>query len=75
MDGYEFIQEFRAGTGSSPSPVVAMSAFVSEADRQRTREAGFTAHLAKPFDESALVAAVNATLGRANSVAPSAAAV
>jgi CheY-like chemotaxis protein len=35
---------------------------VSEADHRRTQEAGFEGHLNKPFDHSALVSAVRATL-------------
>jgi CheY-like chemotaxis protein len=44
--------------------VVAVSAFASAADRARTREAGFAAHIAKPFDETDLIAAVGAALGQ-----------
>ena len=62
MDGYEFIHALLHGPGAVHPPVVAMSGFVSDADRERTREAGFQAHLAKPFDEATLVAAVNSVL-------------
>jgi len=64
MDGYEFIHELLNGSETVHPPVVAMSGFVSEADRQRTREAGFKAHLAKPFDEATLVRAVNSVLSQ-----------
>ena len=60
MDGFEFIHELHRGP-SSP-PVVAMSALASDTDRQRTRDAGFECHIAKPFDEATIVAAVAATV-------------
>lgn len=61
MDGFEFIRELHR---SSPRPpVVAVSAFVADADRRRTREAGFVAHIGKPFDEATIVQAVEAVIG------------
>lgn len=62
MDGFEFIRELRR-TPSYP-PVVAMSALAGKADRQHTREAGFEGHITKPFDDAALVAALDAALAR-----------
>ncbi|HEX6267355.1 MAG TPA: response regulator, partial [Burkholderiales bacterium] len=61
MDGYEFIRELQRGPVRPP--VVAISGLASDADRQRTREAGFEAHIKKPFDRAAVVAAVDAALG------------
>ena len=63
MDGFEFIRELHHRPSAAP-PVVAVSAFASAADRARTREAGFAAHIAKPFDETDLIAAVGAALGQ-----------
>jgi signal transduction histidine kinase/ActR/RegA family two-component response regulator len=62
LDGFGFIQELQREASSAHPPVVAVSALASDADRQRTRDAGFRAHLKKPFDEAALVAAVGAAL-------------
>ena len=62
MDGYEFIDELSRTTSIRHPPVLAMSALASVADRRRTEAAGFRAHLAKPFDEAAVVAAVHAAL-------------
>jgi CheY-like chemotaxis protein len=58
MDGFEFISELHHAPAPVQPPVVAMSGFVSEADRRRTREAGFEGHIAKPCDAEAIVAAV-----------------
>jgi len=63
MDGFEFMRELRCRKSPGRPPVVAVSALASAADRQRTREAGFAAHLAKPYDVAAVVAAVGAALG------------
>ena len=39
-------------------PAIAISGSVYQEDVARTLEGGFVAHLAKPFDEESLVAAV-----------------
>lgn len=63
MDGYEFIRELQRTDAPAHSRVVAMSSFAAEADRQRTRDAGFAAHLKKPFDEADLAEAIGTALG------------
>ncbi len=60
MDGYEFVRELRRTVARSRPPVVAVTALASDADRQCTREAGFAAHISKPFDQAALLATVDA---------------
>lgn len=60
MDGFEFVRELHRGPASPP--VVAISGLASDADRERTREAGFDAHIKKPFDEASIAAAVAAAL-------------
>ncbi|HYN12691.1 MAG TPA: hybrid sensor histidine kinase/response regulator [Burkholderiales bacterium] len=62
MDGYEFMRELQRGASPVHPPVLAMSGFASEADYTRTREAGFTAHIRKPYDAAGIVAAVGAAL-------------
>jgi len=64
MDGFEFVRELHRATSTMHLhvPVVAVTALASDADHQRTREAGFEGHINKPFDEAAIVAAVNAAL-------------
>lgn len=58
MDGYELIRELQRTDSPARSRVVAMSSFAGEADRQRTQDAGFVAHLKKPFGDADLVAVI-----------------
>ena len=64
MDGFEFVRQLNRATSPAHPPVVAVTALTSEADHQRTREAGFDGHINKPYDEVAIVAAVFAALQR-----------
>jgi signal transduction histidine kinase len=47
----------------APVPAIAMSGSVYKDDIARCLEAGFTAHLAKPFDEGGLLAVIDEVLG------------
>jgi signal transduction histidine kinase/ActR/RegA family two-component response regulator len=64
MDGYEFMRELHRGCSPVPPPVVALSGLDGDADRRRTEEAGFEAHVKKPFDEATVIAAACAALER-----------
>lgn len=51
MDGMEavsLIRQYEKKKGSDPTPVIALTAYGSEADRTRTLNAGFDDHLVKP---------------------------
>lgn len=63
MDGYEFIRELQRTDSPAHSHVVAMSSFAAEADRQRAHDAGFAAHIKKPFGDADLVAVIGTVLG------------
>ncbi len=64
MDGFELLRKIRAlGSESGGSvPVIAMTAFVTPADRARLLDAGFQAFLPKPFTPDKLVEAILAVL-------------
>jgi signal transduction histidine kinase/CheY-like chemotaxis protein len=62
LDGFEFLRRLRADRRLGRLPVVALSGFASAGDFQRTREAGFDGHVGKPFDATALAAALHGAL-------------
>jgi signal transduction histidine kinase/ActR/RegA family two-component response regulator len=63
-DGYWLIREVRAlGAGhGGDMPAVALTAYASEADRERALAAGFQAHVSKPIEPDALLSAVAAVI-------------
>jgi len=64
-DGYTLIRALRhAGYSAQSLPAVALTAFVSDEDRQEALAAGFQAHLGKPVNSASIVATV-ARLARA----------
>jgi two-component system CheB/CheR fusion protein len=62
LDGYEFLRRLRADRRRAHLPVVALSGFASADDFERTREAGFDAHVGKPFDATTLASALHGAL-------------
>ena len=65
-DGYEFVRALRALPASRGAvlPVLALTAYAREEDRQRALDAGFDDHLSKPVETETLVAAVAALLAK-----------
>jgi PAS domain S-box-containing protein len=56
IDGYQFIRTWRAQESRSDRvPALALTAFARSEDRKRSLQAGYQAHLAKPFDVGELV--------------------
>jgi signal transduction histidine kinase len=49
MEGYEVARRIRASNGGKSMRLVAISGFGQAEDRRRSLEAGFDAHLTKPF--------------------------
>ncbi|MCW8195803.1 PAS domain-containing protein [Proteobacteria bacterium 005FR1] len=54
MSGYELAKAIRGDTDLKGIPLVALTGYGQPEDRQRTRDAGFDAHLTKPVDIAAL---------------------
>ena len=55
-DGYEVVSELRTRPELAATCFVALTGYGREEDRQRSRRAGFHAHLVKPFDLAKLAA-------------------
>lgn len=67
MSGHEVCQQIRQRPWGTQASVVAITGWGQEADRLRTREAGFDHHLVKPVDVAALtslLAALDQPTGR-----------
>ena len=64
-DGYQLIRGLRASESrDSRIPALALTAFARAEDRKRSLQAGFQAHLAKPFDVAELVLLVAALVDK-----------
>jgi CheY-like chemotaxis protein len=50
MDGFELARRLREQAGTTPITLIALTGYGQASDRDRTREAGFDAHLVKPID-------------------------
>jgi CheY-like chemotaxis protein len=61
-DGFEMLREIRAFENDGQTPVIAMTAILSEADCEHTLAAGFNAYLPKPFTPNSLVETINSVL-------------
>ena len=62
IDGIEALRQLRAEEATREIPIMAMTASVMTADRQRVTDAGFDAFQSKPLKVSDFVAAVERLL-------------
>ncbi|MGI9105235.1 MAG: ATP-binding protein [Pyrinomonadaceae bacterium] len=68
IDGYDLLRRLRNETPYLRGvPALALTGYAAQKDIDAALAAGFSAHLAKPFDPSALVATVDALLKRRES--------
>jgi CheY-like chemotaxis protein len=54
-NGYALIAALRAKGALNRTPAIAVTAYATDADRNTALDAGFQAHITKPFDPEALV--------------------
>jgi CheY-like chemotaxis protein len=67
MDGYGLIRETAKLVPGARPPMIAMSAYASQLDIERSTQAGFARHLGKPGGYQRLVAAIAEVAGMVNS--------
>jgi PAS domain S-box-containing protein len=60
MDGYELAGRLRASLGDTTPPLIALTGYGQDSDRDRARAAGFSKHLTKPVDFAHLLGALDA---------------
>ena len=49
MDGFEATRRIRARAGGNGTPIIAMTAYALDEDRERCRRAGMNGHISKPI--------------------------
>ena len=54
MSGYDVARRVRMKPDLGPLQLVAVTGYGTDGDRQKTRDAGFDVHLAKPVDPRAV---------------------
>jgi CheY-like chemotaxis protein len=66
QDGYELIRRIRSlpAEHGGHTPAAALTAFTSSEDRLRAVAAGYQMHIPKPFEPTALAAAIASLAGR-----------
>jgi CheY-like chemotaxis protein len=55
LNGYDACRQIRAGRGENQPVVIALTGWGQQEDRERTKDAGFDAHLVKPIQYTALI--------------------
>jgi CheY-like chemotaxis protein len=61
LDGYGVAKRLRAAPWAAGMRLIALSGWAQDSDRQKSREAGFDVHLAKPVTFGVLMEALGAT--------------
>ena len=54
-DGYEFARQLRRTPGYERLPMIALTGYAMDVDRQRAHESGFNRHLPKPIEPEQLI--------------------
>ena len=67
-DGYELLLKLRTLTPERGGqiPAIALTGYATRKDRERALSAGYQLHLAKPVEQSDLIAAITTLVGRRN---------
>jgi two-component system cell cycle response regulator DivK len=63
-DGFATLARLRAHPGTTGIPVVAVTAFAMDSDRQQAQAAGFDAYVSKPVDFQLLIRTIRRLLAK-----------
>jgi two-component system, cell cycle response regulator DivK len=66
IDGMQALRRLRSNPATADIPVIAVTAFAMQADRERFLAAGFDGYLSKPIDVGELLEALSRHCGTAN---------
>jgi signal transduction histidine kinase/ActR/RegA family two-component response regulator len=67
QDGYSLMRDLDVALGPAvPRVRVALTAFAGERDRERSLEAGYQRHIAKPIDPAMLISVIEELLGQSS---------
>lgn len=61
LSGYELAVQLRAAMGSQPCQLIALTGYGQEADKAKSRSAGFEHHLVKPINPKQIIGLLNVT--------------
>lgn len=64
LNGYDATREIRARIGPEELPILAMTAYAGDDDRQQMRESGMNDHIAKPVDLDSLLTVLVRWIGK-----------
>jgi CheY-like chemotaxis protein len=66
QDGYELVRKLRSlpVEKGGATPAIALTGYASRKDRERALSSGYQQHIAKPIEQSDLIAAIAALIGR-----------
>jgi CheY-like chemotaxis protein len=66
QDGYEFIRKLRAlpAEKGGLTPAIALTGYASRKDKERALTAGYQQHIAKPIEQTDMIAAIATLIGR-----------
>lgn len=65
-DGYQLMRKIRARPGEQGGliPAIALTGYASRKDQERALDAGYQQHIAKPIEQTELIAAIAVLVGR-----------
>jgi CheY-like chemotaxis protein len=69
LDGYAVAKRLRENPKTAALPILAITAYAMQGDREKILQSGFDGYLSKPIDAGALAEEMQRVLGKQNSAA------